>query len=139
MTFQFKLNTPQLSQAEIDLGLVREFLAEHGEALANAAGLLGGNSAVGRVVTLLEALSASRRLTRAHYRQLRALHDLLSLQHVGDPDRIESALFAEFDPWSPEIEEICLLTDALEDLLRQVGEPEVPLRVEALIKKKGVA
>lgn len=139
MTYHYKLVPQPLPGLATDLGLVRDFMAVNGDALANAACRLGGSPASGRVVTLLEAIKTGRSLTRSHYRQLRDLHDLLSLQHVGDPDRIETALFAEFEPWSQEVEEICLLTDALENLFLQVGEPEVPLRGESLSKRIGVA
>ena len=41
------------------------------------------------------------------------LLDLLMLEHVHDPDRIEAGRFALIDPASPVVEEICLLADGL--------------------------
>ena len=41
------------------------------------------------------------------------LDDLLSLEHVGDPDRTESGYFAAIDIYDPIIDDICLLTDGL--------------------------
>lgn len=44
----------------------------------------------------------------------------LTLKYVGDPLRLETALFAEIDPMDPMVEEICLLTDRLEDHMRAI-------------------
>lgn len=83
-----------------DLALVREFLHWHGAALADAAHRLGGRTASARVFLLIEALRSATRLTRLQRRQLIKFHELLSLKNVGDPDAIETALFAEIDPAS---------------------------------------
>lgn len=103
-----------------DLAAVRSFLFEQGSALANAARLLGGSAASARVILLGEAVRDAARLTRAHRRQLVSLHQLLTLQHAADPERLESALCAEIDPAAPVVDEICWLADALEQVLRDI-------------------
>jgi hypothetical protein len=41
-------------------------------------------------------------------------------QQANDPKRIEASCFAEIDMGDPFIEEICLMTDELTDLLRRM-------------------
>jgi hypothetical protein len=45
----------------------------------------------------------------------------LTLQHVGDPDRIETQRFSEIDPELPIVDEICLLSDRLQELLTLIS------------------
>ncbi len=101
---------------------VRGFLRERGTALANAAHKLGGPAASARVFLLCEAVRHTRRLTRAQSSQLVDFHRLLTLEHVGDPDRIESGLFAQIDPASGFVTECCLLSDKLGALLKLIFE-----------------
>jgi hypothetical protein len=54
-------------------------------------------------------------------------HRLLSLEHVGDPNRIETSLFAERHPASAAVEAICRLTDQLAELLRDI-DPQAAAR-----------
>jgi hypothetical protein len=108
--------------ATAGLNLVREYLGEHGTALANASYLLGGASASGTVFCLTAAVRDARRLTNVHVRQLQRILALLMLENVGDPDRTETALFADLVPGSRIVEEICLLADALDDLLMQLDQ-----------------
>lgn len=96
------------------------FLAEHNEALQNAAVVLGGSWALRRAQHLMDHLLSSGELNRRARLDLVALHQVLTLQHVGDPDRIETMFFAGIDPADPMVEDICLLTDQLEDHLRAV-------------------
>jgi len=109
--------SPDDEQATAGLNIVREYLGEHGTALANASYLLGGASASGAVFRLTEAVRDARRLTKAHVRQLQRTLALLMLENVGYPDRTETALFAELVPGSRSVEEICLLANSLYDLL----------------------
>ena len=64
------------------------------------------------------------RVSAQHVRDLVGLHRLLSLDAVDDPDSLEASLFAEIDPASPIVEEICLLTDALRDRLEALAAAE---------------
>jgi hypothetical protein len=109
-------------QATAGLNLVRGYLEENGTALANASFLLGGASESGAVFRLMDAIRDARRLTNAHVRQLQRTLALLMLENVGDPDRTETALFADLVPGSRSVEEICLLADALDDLLTRLDQ-----------------
>ncbi|MEY8095964.1 hypothetical protein AB9F29_00905 [Falsihalocynthiibacter sp. S25ZX9] len=77
-----------------NLKQVRGFLRDYGTALAMAAYKLGGPTASARVFLLCEAVRHARQLTRAQSRQSVGFHRLLTLEHVNDPDRTESDLFA---------------------------------------------
>lgn len=96
------------------------FLAEHNEGLQNAALVLGGSWALRRVQHLLDHLSSTGELNRRARLDLVALHQVLTLQYVGDPERIETMLFAGIDPMDPMVEDICLLSDQLEDHMRAI-------------------
>nr|WP_309502371.1 hypothetical protein [uncultured Roseovarius sp.] len=103
---------------------VRGFLRDHGLTLAKAAHKLGGPAASARVFLLCEAVRHTRHLTRAQRSQLVESHRLLTLQHVDDPDRVETALFAMINPASAFVEECCLLSEKLGDLLRSIVEKD---------------
>lgn len=108
----------------VEEALVR-YLCGHAEALLNAAALLGARPAVRRTARLLEELAEARQpLTRRQHAGIGDLHRLLSLEGVDDPDSLEAACFAEIDPASPVVEEICLLTDGLEAHLAALQEAE---------------
>lgn len=97
------------------------FLQLHMEALQNAGHLLGSRYGLRTAQCVLDDFSGNPVITRRMTRNLRKLHDLLSLKHVGDPDRVESACFAVLDPASPQVEEICLLADGLHDAALTAG------------------
>lgn len=107
-------------QHDADLQSVRAFLHDHGSALANAAYHLGGGSSSDAVFRLIDDLREARKLTASHLRQLARLHSLLALENVGDPSRDETACFASLVPGSSLVDEICLLTDALDNILIQL-------------------
>lgn len=102
-------DTPRSAFAELAV-----FLWSEAEALQNAALLLGGRPALRRTQRLLDAMTTAPRLTRHLAREVSALHDLLTLRDVGDPDYIETAYFDEIDPASAVVEDICLTADRLE-------------------------
>lgn len=104
-----------------ELHAVRMFFDEHGEAIANATQTLGGPAASARYFVLAQAVRETLRLTRTQRRQLVDIHRLMTLQNVGDPDRIETQLFAKIHPESPIIDDICLLSDRLQELLVQIS------------------
>lgn len=97
------------------------------ESLQNAALLLGGRPALQRTQRLLDELTSAPRMTRRLARELRALHDLLTLEHVGDPDRIETELHAAIHPADPVVEDLCLLAEGIEERLRP-AERQASLR-----------
>lgn len=96
---------------------LRAFALAHSEALQNASLLLGGQPALRRTQGLLDDITSVHELTRRVARELDALHQLLSLHNVHDPDRIEAACFADIDPASPIVADLCLLSEALSDQL----------------------
>ena len=124
MIYQQNFTVAAMQARDADLRTVCVHLADQGSALAEAAHKLGGQAASSRVLSLIEALRDARRLTHPHRRQLVNLHKLLTLEHVGDPDRIEAALFMDLDPGSPEVDEICLLAESLEELLKRISSDE---------------
>lgn len=124
MTFQQQISRSNTVAAVPALTAVQSFLVERSDGLAHAAYVLGGSTASSRTTLLVSAVSQARHLTSRHRRQLVDLHKLLTLQAVGDPDRIESACFARISPGSAIVEEICLLADALEAILHRISEGE---------------
>jgi hypothetical protein len=121
MTFYRTFSTKQPCP---NLGHVRRFLRDHGTALALASRRLGGPAASARVFLLCEAVRHTRRLTRAQSSQLVDFHQLLKLEHVSDPDRIECGLFAQINPASEFVDDCCVLSENLGSLLRQIAENE---------------
>lgn len=93
------------------------WLVDHADDLRHAAYVLGGPNADARTARLLRDAMEAPEPTRRLVRMLLELHDLLSLEHADDPDRIEARCFAAIDPASPVAMEICLLTDGLADHL----------------------
>lgn len=114
-------------KAVADLAKVQGFLEYHGTALANAAYRLGGSAASGSVFNLIDRIRDARRITKAHVKGFERLYALLVLENVDDPDRLETALFADVITSSRAVEEICLLADSLYDLLRSLGHHEEAL------------
>lgn len=99
------------------LTLARCLFFDHGHELAEAAAMLGGASAEAKVVSCALQLQDAGRITPRIERDLVLLHRLLSLDRVGDPECLETALFSEIDPASRQVETICVLTDMLADIL----------------------
>ena len=116
-----KLTTKTLS-ADETLDAVRAHFDEHGAALCNAAGLIDGEAGTARVLRLMSGLREASRLDRAMRRRLVDLHRLLSLDPVVDAFEPDLSSWILLDPASPEVEELCLLTDRLYDLLVEIGE-----------------
>ncbi len=116
-----KLPTKTLS-ADLQLATVRAYFAEHGTALCNAAGLIDGEAGTARVLRLMSGLREASRLDRTTRRRLVDLHRLLSLDPVVDAFEPDLASWMFLDPARPEVEEFCLLTDRLFDLLVEIGE-----------------
>ena len=111
----------------LDLTDLRRFVLSYRKALTNAAALLAGARGVRSVESLAAGLTESAEPSRRTWAALRDLLGILTLEHVHDPDREECALFAALDPTDHRVEEICLLTDGLRDVLEQIlsEQPEV--------------
>jgi len=112
---------PAARMGDADLAAVRTFIAAHADALLHASRLLGGPPARRRYEALIDEIRDDARLTRRMRQGLVDLHALLTLQHVADPGRIETACCAEIDPADPVVEDICCLADALWDLLAEIA------------------
>tara|TARA_R110002049_G_scaffold101576_8_gene246586 strand:+ start:609 stop:983 length:375 start_codon:yes stop_codon:yes gene_type:complete len=102
---------------------LREFTSTNSEALQNAALLLGGQQALGATIRTLDDVADGRALTRRMRADLQRLYELLSLTHVHDPERPEAGYFAMIDPEWSAVEDICLLSDQLSDLLDALDGP----------------
>ncbi|GGH36601.1 hypothetical protein SAMN05444007_108291 [Cribrihabitans marinus] len=116
-----KLPAKTLS-ADLQLTAVRVHFDKHGSALCNAARLIDGEAGTARVLRLMSGLHEASRLERATRRRLVDLHRLLSLNPVVDDLEPDLSSWVLLDPASPEVEELCLLTDRLYDLLVEIGE-----------------
>ncbi|MCT4607973.1 MAG: hypothetical protein N4A70_02060, partial [Pelagimonas sp.] len=100
---------------------LREFFYEQSEALQNAAVLLGGQPALRCVHALMDDLAIQPSFTRRMKSNFARLQAVLTLQNDHEMNGVEAALFAAIDPASPIVEEICLLSDQLGDLLQPPG------------------
>lgn len=98
-----------------------QLFAESGDAFRNAAGLLAGHQGRRLVGDIISAMLDQGELSPPTIKRLRRLFDVLSLKNVGDPYSDEASYFAEIDPASPQVEEICLLTDALSSAMAAHG------------------
>lgn len=98
---------------------LRDFMSSHNEALQNASLLLGGQPALRRTQALLGDIMSARSLTRRLRYRIAALHGLLTLSNVHEIETLEAAHFAEIDPASPIVEELCLLTEGLKEAICQ--------------------
>lgn len=117
------LTMPACPAGDEEIALAR-FLVSHADALISAAALLGGRPAVRRTSRLLQELSDAPTLTRRLRREVIGLYRLLSLECVDDFESLEAQCFAELDPASPEVEQICALTDRLRDCLIALARSE---------------
>ena len=87
-----------------------------------------------RTTWLIESILDARSISRRLRREIIGLHRLLSLQCVDDNESDEAACFADIDPASPIVEDICILADMLWfhlSALAETGE-EGPLWEEFL-------
>lgn len=126
------------SRPSAHLGAVRSFFRAYGDDLAEAARILGGTTAEARVVNLAAGLETARRLEPRILRELKNFLTLLSWDEPGDPDDDTSWVHPCLDPASRTVETICIVTDALEDLLESLGE-QVPRRLLDCIDGAGPA
>lgn len=104
------------------LELTRDFFHEHGEAMLNAAAMLGGPAAHRRCLRFIAEVDKRVVLSKALKHELVWLHRLVMLDFVGDPERDETTRFAALDILDPRVEEICFEADRLSDLLLAIAE-----------------
>ena len=99
------------------------FAHEFNQPIQHAALLLGGRIWLHRAQRLLDDLSGLQPLEARVIREATALLSLLSLDNVHVIDSIEAAFFTQIDPSDPCVEDICLLTEALETALEELAAP----------------
>jgi len=97
---------------------IHGFMDLNRDALRQAARLLSGCDGAHTVDQIFDALSRELAPSRRTAGLLKQLRDILFLEHVDDPDRVESWFFAAIDPADPVVEDICLLADGLAQALR---------------------
>jgi hypothetical protein len=97
---------------------IHGFMELNRDALRQAAGLLSGCDGAHTVDQISDALSRELAPSRRTAGLLKQLRDILFLEHVDDPDQVESGFFAAIDPADPVVENICLLADGLAQALR---------------------
>ena len=95
---------------------VRLFMDLHGEAVARAAELIAGPREGVRARGLLDALGRAATLTPVLRRELERLHALLSLE-------LDPGHGADIEPGDPVVHELCLVADAVGDLLAALARP----------------
>ena len=98
---------------------------DHREGFSNAAELLAGTRGRCLVQDIVERLQANPAVDRRTGRMLADLLDILSLENVHLDGSGEAGFFAKIDTASPVVEEICLLTDALQSALGQLPDHAV--------------
>ena len=103
------------------LALVKSFIAQYDLDLQNAVFLLGGSAALMRLQRFRRSLSASNATGVRLHRELNWLHELLSLENVGDPYSEEAGCFSMINPEDPVVWNICILTEAVSDLISDVA------------------
>lgn len=122
-------NTPS---ADPQLATVRAHFGQHGTALCNAATLIAGDTGAARVLRLISDLRSATRLERTHRKSLVDLHRLLSLDIAHDNQDAEIPCWMSLDPANPKVEQICLLTDRVFDLLCEIGDGDEAVAMAAL-------
>lgn len=119
---------PNLTSA---LDALRAYVQDQRDSLLDAAELLGGSAG------LRLALSATDGLAQRHLPTVRTLEacgellDLLKLENVHAPSRIEAERFALLDPAWPVVEDICLLADGFSDVLDAYMDEAAPDLVQS--------
>lgn len=107
-----------------NLSAARAHFSENGPALCSAAGILAGDVGTARVLRLMSDLRTATALERGLRRRLVDLHRLLSLDPISEGFDHDLSPWTILDPASPEVEEICLLTDRLYELLKKIDAPQ---------------
>lgn len=100
---------------------LRMVFEEAADAFLNAASLLAGGPGEQLVLGIIDDLSGTVAISWRTAKALFDLLDILELRNVDDENRPEAGFFANIDPTSPVVEEICILTDQLRDAIEQAG------------------
>jgi len=93
--------------------------------------LLGGSAGLRQALNAIDGIAQHDLPTARTLEACGGLLDLLKLEHVHDPSRIEAERFARLDPAWPVVEEICLLADGFNDVLDAYMDESEPHRVHS--------
>ena len=126
-----KISNQSLSP-DPNLTAARAHFSENGPALCSAAGILAGDAGTASVLRLMSDLRQATALERGLRRRLVNLHRLLSLDPISDGFDQDLSPWTILDPASPEVEEICLQTDRLYELLKKIDAPQQQYCARAL-------
>ncbi len=124
MKFDPKTTFTSAEPQEFSADPICTFVSAHYEGLWHAARLLGGYEAARLVDRFQDLLVLDGRLTSRTRLMLGQILAILSLEMVGNPESSYTAHFAAIDPLDPVVEEICLLTDGLREVLAHVDHGE---------------
>lgn len=104
------------------LELTRDFFHDHGEAMLNAAAMLGGPVVHRRCLRLYANIAESTALSKTLKHELVWLHRLVMLNFIENPERDETVFFEALDLLDPRVEMFCLAADRLFDLLIAIAD-----------------
>ena len=99
----------------------RQFFDQHGTAATNVSSLLGGDRAQVRCIRLISELGEANVLTRSLRVSLVRLHKLFTQYDAADFDS-EDFWYVDIHPADRRVEDICLLSDQLLDLLVAIAD-----------------
>lgn len=97
------------------------YFQDNAQGLMHAAMTLGGHDWFRRVRKIIDELRQGGPLTRRTRIEIEKLYGLLTLRNVHDPDSFEAGFFDELSFEDPVLEEICLLTEQLEEVALEAG------------------
>lgn len=100
--------------------LALNFLSRNDLQLQHAVLLLAGSHSLWRLQRLRQSLATSPHFTSTHRREVNWLHRLLSLEMMEHEDTMS---FFEIEPDDPAIHDICLLSEACDQMLKRLGKP----------------
>lgn len=113
------------------LDALRAYVQDQRDGLLDAAELLGGSAGLRQALNAIDGLAQRDLPTGRTLEACGGLLDLLKLEHVHDPSRIEAERFARLDPAWPVVEDICLLADGFSDVLDAYMDESEPHRVHS--------
>ncbi|MFT6532772.1 MAG: hypothetical protein ACJASC_002325 [Limimaricola cinnabarinus] len=96
---------------------LRVYVEVQHDGLLHAAELLGGRDGLRLAQSVIEGVARPHLPTDRTLKACGEMLDLLTLEHVHDPSRIEAERFAALDPAWPVVEDICLLADGFKNVL----------------------
>ena len=102
---------------------VQRFLAQYDLDLQHTCLLIGGPPALRRLQCFRRSIALTERLSSCHRRELGWLERLLRNDAVHDLESEEAAYHSDLHPSDPSIYTICALTEAVDQLISELGRP----------------